>query len=375
MRVLTYTTQERSQRGEGVDGWFSLRFPARVCGFVVMVVAGGWSIGCSGQPGPIFTERAEAIEWPASPEQARIRYVGELVTSADLKPTKSFGQSMGEMLFGGQPRQSMLTPYAVCRDDGDRVFVADSNAQVVHVFDMNQRTYAKWQAPPDGPETLRFTQPVGLVWDPSGRLIVSDSMAGVLFVFNSNGELSERWGAGVLERPCGVAIDPDRGRVYVADAAQHQVLVLNLEGQLIRRIGGRGTGPGQFNFPTHVAVDSRGRLYVSDTLNFRVQQFSTDLVPIRQIGSQGDLPGYFSHPKGVAVDAEDHLYVVDAQFESIQVFDSDGELLMQFGQEGHGPGEFWIPTGIFIDRTQRLWVTDSYNRRLQVFQYLPESEQ
>jgi DNA-binding beta-propeller fold protein YncE len=373
-RATVHTSLDHARRG-GAGGRFVCDGLARVFSGGVLIVAAAWLAGCSSQPGPIFTERAEPIEWPAAPEPARIRYVGELVTDADLRPVRSFGQSMGEMLFGGKPRQSMLTPYAVCGDDLGRVFVADSNAQTVHVFDLNQRTYTRWQPPTDGPETPRFSQPIGLAWDPSGRLIVSDSMAGILFVFNREGELIDRWGAGVLSRPCGVAIDPQRDRLYVADAGLHQVLVLDLKGQLIRRIGARGTALGQFNFPTHVTVDSVGRLYVSDTLNFRVQQFDTDLKPIRQIGQKGDLPGYFSHPKGVAVDAEDHLYVVDAQFESIQVFDPEGLLLMQFGEEGHGEGEFWIPTGIYIDQSQRLWIADSYNRRLQVFQYLPEPEQ
>ena len=59
-----------------------------------------------------------------------------MLWSDDLKPGKSFFQGMGEMVFGRGPARSMLTPYAVCTDGADRLFVADSNAQVVHVFDL-----------------------------------------------------------------------------------------------------------------------------------------------------------------------------------------------------------------------------------------------
>ena len=86
------------------------------------------------------------------------------------------------------------------------------------------------------------------------------------------------------------------------------------DGELLGGIGERGVGPGQFNFPTNVALDATGRLYVTDSLNFRVQVFdSRARAASRQIGGQGDMPGYFSQPKGLAVDGEDHLYVVDAQ--------------------------------------------------------------
>src|SRR5205807_7758485 len=100
--------------------------------------------------------------------------------------------------------------------------------------------------------------------------------------------------------------------------------------ELLARIGSRGTEPGQFNYPTNVALDSHGRIYVSDSLNFRIQQFGPDFAPIRQIGRKGDLPGYFGQPKGIAIDSQDHLYVLDAHFEAVQVFDAMGQLLMDF---------------------------------------------
>ena len=39
----------------------------------------------------------------------------------------------------------MLTPYAVCTDGQDRLFVADTNAQTVHVFDLRTRRYEQWK--------------------------------------------------------------------------------------------------------------------------------------------------------------------------------------------------------------------------------------
>ncbi|MHC4413762.1 MAG: 6-bladed beta-propeller [Planctomycetota bacterium] len=340
-------------------------------GWIAIVVLAVGLGGCGQSKGVIFEPLENPMIWPPDPEPARIRYVGGLVTSEDLKPGRSVGQGLSEAIFGRKPARSMLSPYAVCTDGSDRLFVADSNAQTVHVFDLDSRRYEQWQ--PD-PQETSFSQPVGVAFDGSRRLLVSDAVASTIFVFASDGTYLGDFGREYLSRPCGLAVDAATGRIFVADAAAHQVLVFNPEGALVAQIGRRGTGLGEFNFPTNVALDIDGRLFVSDSLNFRVQVFDSTLEPIRQIGGHGDLPGYFSQPKGVALDSDGHLYVVDAHFEAVQVFDTEGRLLLTFGREGQASGEFWLPAGIHIDANDRIWVADTYNRRVQVFQYLTEVE-
>jgi len=326
--------------------------------------------GCAQPPGEIFPPLKNPLVWPGPPEPPRIRYVGQLVTSADLKPAVPFGQRLAEAFFGRHSAQSMLSPYALCTDNADRLFVADSNAQLVHVFNLKTRQYAQWR--PDNPEK-RFSQPVGIAYDAIGkRLAVADSVAGCVCMFDDNGKPIGDFGRGALSRPCGLVFDKT-GRLFVADSAAHQIALIDKDGQIVQRLGQRGTRLGEFNFPTNVALDATGRVYVSDSLNFRVQQFSPDLQPLRQIGRKGDMPGYFSQPKGVAVDREGHIYVVDANFEVVEIFNDQGAILMDFGAEGREPGEFWLPAGIFIDAHDRIWVADTYNRRVQVFDYLPEN--
>lgn len=326
----------------------------------------GLLAGCATKPGVIFPPLAGAPQWPPPPDAARITYVGQLVTSADLKPGMNGMEALGQAIFGKESSHSMLSPMAICTDNGDRVFVADSNAQLVHVFDLNTRKYLMWK-PGNGQPAL--SQPVGIAWDAARRrLLVSDSVAGTIFLFDNAGVYTGQIGQTLLQRPVGLAVASD-GRIFVADSKAHQIIVLAPDGKLVQRLGTRGIGPGEFNFPTNVALDRTGRLYVSDSLNFRVQQFDANLKPTLSFGKKGDLPGYFAEPKGIATDSEGHIYVVDAQFENVQIFDDQGRVLMDFGQEGTGPGEFWLPTAMFIDHHDRLWVTDSYNRRLQVFDY------
>jgi DNA-binding beta-propeller fold protein YncE len=339
-----------------------------------LIIATGLALaagGCGKSAGVIFEPLANPIVWPGPPAQPRISYVGQLATSADLKPAVPFGQSVARALFGREPIKSMLTPYSVCTDGKDRLFVADSNAQFVHVFNLKTRVYEQWK-PPE--KTVSLSQPVGVAWNPAGKLYVSDSVGGHICIFDSAGRMIGVISNSFVTRPCGMAFDAKTHRLFVADPGTHQLRVFSDDGLLIARVGERGLGLGKFNYPTNVAVDSQGRVYVSDSLNFRVQQFGPDLQPIRQIGRKGDLPGYFSQPKGIAVDSQDHLYVIDANFEAIEVFDSNGSLLMDFGTEGVGPGEFWLPSGIFIDSRNRIWIADSYNRRVQVLDYLMETK-
>lgn len=325
-------------------------------------------LGCAAPKGPIFPPMDNPPVFPPAPESTRIRYVGALGSSADLKAGETGFQAFGRALFGRKPPKEMISPFALCTDGGNRLFIADTDAQAIHVFDLKTRKYAAWTPA----KKKKFAQPVGLAPDGAGGIFVADSVAGAIYHFDGKGNLIAELPRELLSRPCGVVYDAKNDHLFVADAGLHQVLIFSSSGELRARIGGRGDAPGKFNFPTNLALDSAGRLYVSDSLNFRIQQFGPNFAFIRQIGKKGDMPGYLSHPKGIAVDSEDHLYVVDANFEAVQIFAADGTLLLDFGQEGHAPAEFWLPAGIFIDPNNRIWIADTYNRRVQVFDYLPE---
>ncbi len=322
--------------------------------------------GCGRAAGVLFEPGPGAPFWPAAPERARIRYLGELRTDADLHAGRRAGQRLGEFLFGKEDSKAMLSPMSVSTI-GSRVFVADSNGQVVHVFDLDLRRYQQWRP---GHGQRAFAMPVAVAAEVGGGVLVSDSVAGQVFRFNASGACTGVIGAGSLQRPCGILIRGDR--VLVVDSAAHQIVVFDREGREEKRVGQRGVHPGEFNFPTSLTANAGGRVYVSDTLNFRVQVLDPDLRPLRVIGKKGDVPGTFGQPKGVAVDGDGHLFVVDANFEAVQVFDDAGQLLLSFGSEGRGAGQFWLPSGICIDGTGRVFIADVYNRRVQVFQYVAE---
>ena len=93
--------------------------------------------------------------------------------------------------------------------------------------------------------------------------------------------------------------------------------------------GTAGSGDGQFNEPTGIAVSAAGNVYVSDKGNTRVQKFSTDGTFIGKWGSGGTADGQFKEPYGILVDASGNVFVAD-----ISLNDSNGRRIQKFDASG-----------------------------------------
>ena len=76
-------------------------------------------------------------------------------------------------------------------------------------------------------------------------------------------------------------------KVYIANYRGHQVLVYDRTGELIRVLGQKGAGPGEFQMPYGVGMDKAGNLYVNDRGNARVQVFSSTYEYVRTVSTQG----------------------------------------------------------------------------------------
>ena len=141
----------------------------------------------------------------------------------------------------------------------------------------------------------------------------------------------------------------------------------------VRYWGGFGTGDGQFNEPTAVAVDASGYVYVVDSDNYRVQKFTAGGVYVTQWGSFGTGNGQFQGPSGIAVDGSGDVYVSDPgdpnnnPTNRIQKFTSTGDYLTQWGSTGSANGQFNEPLGIAVDGSGNVYVADYQNRRVQKF--------
>jgi sugar lactone lactonase YvrE len=117
-------------------------------------------------------------------------------------------------------------------------------------------------------------------------------------------------GHDTFDRPSGV-ITAANGDVFVTDGhgKNDRVVKFTKEGTYIKEWGHHGSGPGEFNQPHDIAMDSRGRLFIADRGNNRVQIFD-------QEGNFVDAWKQFGRPSAVSVGPDDTLYVSDSQSNS-----------------------------------------------------------
>lgn len=340
----------------------AVRYPCSVFLWALVV-----SEGCGRPQGVLFPASQSARVWPSPPDTARIKWLGVLSGSDDLKAARSGGELFGNFLRGRPPAIPFSGPHSAAVREPGLLAVADGTGAAVHILDLENRTHLLVS----GFGEERFTVPVGVGWA-DGRLFVTDAGRREVIELDPDGQFVRSFGKETLRRPVGITYSSARQRLYVVDGDDHQVKVFDLTGKMIATLGRRGTLPGEFNFPSHICA-AGDRLLVADSGNFRVQLLDLDGVCLNTIGKKGDGAGDLALPKGVAFDREGHIYVVDAQFENIQIFDPSGQLLMAFGEEGSGMGEFSLPAGLTIDGMDRIWVADAGNRRIQVFSYLRTS--
>jgi DNA-binding beta-propeller fold protein YncE len=313
--------------------------------------------------------------WPPEPtrEVPRYRYLGELTGEANFADPPGTGtgaRGLIRWLVGlgeHEPSPTVLQrPQGGAVDGTGRILVTDISRRAVFVFDEAGGRLDVWEEA--APQT-RFAAPIGVAIGPAGQVLVTDAELGRVFRLDRDGKPLGSFGAGVLKRPTGIARDPQRNLVFVADTYAHDIKVFDDEGRLVGTLGVRGDGPGEFNFPAHLAF-ARGVLYVSDILNSRVQGIAAGGDVKLSFGERGLYVGNLVRPKGVATDDEGNVYVVESLYDTLLVFDRDGRLLMSIGGTGKEAGKFFLPAGVWVDSRNRVFVADMFNGRVAVFQFL-----
>lgn len=226
-----------------------------------------------------------------------------------------------------------------------------------------------------------FAHPVDMSTDPAtGRLLVinrstswnsphgravrvsvldsADSDADVVFEFGHYG--ADR---GQLMAPVAIAAT-GTGLVAITDEHSHTVEVFTSDGAFVRRIGRRGTGPGQFDAPSGIAVDAEG-MWVVDSGNDRIQRLTWTGLPTDIIGASGMGPGQFRRPWLLDVDRRGRLWVADWGNDRIQVVTADGACELLLGSPGHAP--FRRPSAVVTTHDDSFYVADWGQQRLVVF--------
>jgi len=174
----------------------------------------------------------------------------------------------------------------------------------------------------------------GRLWPASGQLDHTPIQMETVFVFEGgSGRLLDKWGANRFAMPHGLAVD-SQDNVWLSDVALHQVYKFSHDGKPLLTLGERGIPANDslhFNRPTDVAIAPDGSFYVSDGyINTRVLKFAPDGRFLFQWGTKGSGPGEFNLPHGIALDSSGRVFVADRSNARVQIFDSKGHYLSEW---------------------------------------------
>jgi DNA-binding beta-propeller fold protein YncE len=171
-------------------------------------------------------------------------------------------------------------------------------------------------------------------------------------------------GRGQFDSPTGIAVDPS-GNFLVADTNNGRIEKFSPSGTFLSSIGIKGIGYGQLGAPNGIAVDRAGNIYVADASKHVLEKLASDGTVVDEW--KGAAPGFYG-PRRVAIGPDNSIYVVDQGRTRIVKFNSDGKVLTTWGSKGGGDGQFDDPTSVTVDpKTDRIYVADPRNRRIQVF--------
>jgi DNA-binding beta-propeller fold protein YncE len=155
--------------------------------------------------------------------------------------------------------------------------------------------------------------PSSIATDSQGRIYVADSEAGRVMVFNSSGALL--YSIGPLAFPTGLALDEAQGELFVVEHLERRVRVYDLEGAWKRDLGSEE----QLHTPQGLALDAE-HLYVSDAYHSAVAVFDRSGGDfLGYVGQYGSSAGEFKTPLDGAFDAAEKLFVANSENHRVEV--------------------------------------------------------
>lgn len=208
-------------------------------------------------------------------------------------------------------------PYGIAIDPKNNIWIVDNGNGRVEEF--NEKGEYQRQFGSEGAEENRLKYPSAIALDAKGDVWVADSGNNRVEEFNEKGEFLQKFGKegsgeGMFKAPSGIAVD-NKGHVWVSDTGNNRLEEFGEKGEFIRAVGKTGTGNAQFERPWGIVADSSGNVWVADTANNRVQELSSEGVFEAKFGSSaedpGEGPGEFDEPIDLALNSNGDMWISD----------------------------------------------------------------
>ena len=277
----------------------------------------------------------------------RVDSAGTIVTVAGFMPLKD--AVIAPLVDRGYgPGSDIGFASSIAVDGGGNVYlltIRDGTLEVWLVSPTHFMSLVTKVGPSDVVISDFWAEPVGgLAVANDGTLYIADRGGNRVWRYSRDHQLTVYAGTGVagdsgdgaaardakLHSPVGLAVDDQRGYVYIADSANNRIRKVDRSG-VISPVAGTGGfygdagdgGPAllaHLSFPFGVAIAHDGTLFISDTGNNRVREVTPSgeiqaLAGTGQGGFAGDggaaSRAELSAPEGIALDAAGDLFVAD----------------------------------------------------------------
>ena len=329
----------------------------------------------------------------------------------------NFAYSFGS---GGEGKAQFKSFSGLAVDRAQQVFVGDAKKSLIDAFVVEAGKSLGTLPRTSGRASVKWLQNIAeevgpLAWDGKETIYAVSQDKKNLQVIRK-GVVAAEIKPGDMQI---TAVTVDKaGAIWVLDKRKYRAAKLDESGKVLLSFGSEGSGAGQFNNPTAIAVSTSGTIFVADRSNRNVQIFRGDGVYLNALNGENSTK--LSAPIAMTFDLHDNLYILDASRESvlgyssggqalgeigrtkegslltrpvsliaandeimvldanqIKVFSPKGQLLRSFGAKGSGAGAFDDPVAIAYAGGSNFLVSDSGNKRVQLFAtlYKPDAPQ
>ena len=196
----------------------------------------------------------------------------------------------------------------------------------------------------------------------TGNIYVADQGNNCVKVFDSSGKIlfkiGDSDGEGNMSQSRGLVISEDR---ILISNANHIILIYQLNGNFVSKIGKHGKGKIEFSSLYGLACnESNGDIYICDYGNNRIQILSKELHIKSQFGSDK-----LKHPRGVKLSKE-YIFILDESNPCIHLYDYN--LILQKSVVSRGEGMQVVnPLCFFIGDSNNFLISDYGSNSIQIF--------
>lgn len=238
-----------------------------------------------------------------------------------------------------------------------KAYVLDGSLNSIHIYDASLHTDL-------GSIPVAVTQVAAMAYDSFHNWIwVTDSGGAKVVAIDLSGTAQAQITQGdvPLQQPSGITVD-SKGQIYLADNGNNRIYSYDANRTLKWATGAEGYEVGHFeNIQRLVFDEKRGLLYVADAANYRVAVIDKSGYAIRQFPRSSQSQVDVQWPIGVSLDLAGDLVVTDADLGRLVVSNPNGDYI---GATDPSVYQFMSPTAAVQASDSSWWVVDTGNHRV-----------